>query len=154
MPSTVYYCRLCMYGLLNLWIIHIKLLFKRFEVFTVVKILIIIIWVVTPCNCIGGYQQFEGLYLLHHQKFYFICHCLMDICTKRDCTLSHTVACKLRFHSITSSLHVLWYDLQQIIYYSGTLGVKRRYKEYTIFLPSIMIQLHAINLQSINLASP
>jgi hypothetical protein len=35
------------------------------EVFTAVKISIVVFWVVTPCSIVGGYMRFGGTCLLH-----------------------------------------------------------------------------------------
>jgi hypothetical protein len=42
-------------------------LLKDFEVFTAVKIHIVIFWVMTPCTLVGRYQSFGGTYCLHLQ---------------------------------------------------------------------------------------
>jgi hypothetical protein len=39
----------------------------RFEVFTVLKMSMMVFWVVTPCGLAGAYQRFEGTYHLHLQ---------------------------------------------------------------------------------------
>jgi hypothetical protein len=39
----------------------------RFEVFTAVKIWIVVVLVMTPCSVVGGYQRFGGTCFLHFQ---------------------------------------------------------------------------------------
>jgi hypothetical protein len=46
-----------MLGFLNLYI-------KRFEVFTVVKMLTLVLWIVTPCELVGRPKCFRGTYCL------------------------------------------------------------------------------------------
>jgi hypothetical protein len=38
-----------------------------FDIFTVVKMWIVVIWVVTPCDLVGGYERFGGTYCFHLQ---------------------------------------------------------------------------------------
>jgi hypothetical protein len=40
----------------------------RFDVFTVVKILIVVFWVVMLCGLVGGYKCFVGTNHLHMQR--------------------------------------------------------------------------------------
>jgi hypothetical protein len=40
---------------------------ERFKVFTTVKILVEVFWVVTPCSVVVGYQRFGGPFCLHLQ---------------------------------------------------------------------------------------
>jgi hypothetical protein len=39
----------------------------KFEVLTAVKMLIVVFWVMTLCDLVGGYQHFRGKYCLHLQ---------------------------------------------------------------------------------------
>jgi hypothetical protein len=45
----------------------IRLVAMRFQAFTTVKIQIEILWVVTPCSVVVGYQRFRGPCCLHLQ---------------------------------------------------------------------------------------
>jgi hypothetical protein len=38
-----------------------------FEVFTAVKISMLVFWVVTPCGFVGRYKRFGGIYCIHLQ---------------------------------------------------------------------------------------
>jgi hypothetical protein len=40
---------------------------RRLEVFTPMKIQVMVFWVVTPCSNMVGYQRFEGFSYLHFQ---------------------------------------------------------------------------------------
>jgi len=41
--------------------------FTRFEIFTAMKIQVVILWVMTPCSDVAGYQCFGGNCCLHLQ---------------------------------------------------------------------------------------
>jgi hypothetical protein len=41
----------------------------RFEVFTAMKMPMLIFWVVTPCELVGRYQRFGGTYCLHLEGY-------------------------------------------------------------------------------------
>jgi len=45
----------------------------RFEVFTAVKILVEVFWVLTPCGVAVGYQCFGGPCCLHFQEALNLC---------------------------------------------------------------------------------
>jgi hypothetical protein len=47
---------------------------ERFEVFTAVKIQIVVFWVVTPYSDVVGYQHFGGPYSLHLRGDVISCH--------------------------------------------------------------------------------
>jgi len=38
----------------------IKWIFERFELFTPLKIQVVVFWVLTPCSVVAGYQRFRG----------------------------------------------------------------------------------------------
>jgi hypothetical protein len=44
-----------------------KVASATFETFTAVKIWVVVFWVMTPCSPVGGYQRFDGTYVVHFQ---------------------------------------------------------------------------------------
>jgi hypothetical protein len=41
------------------------IIFVRLEIFTAVKIQVVVVWVITPCSAVVGYQHFRGSCCLH-----------------------------------------------------------------------------------------
>jgi hypothetical protein len=49
---------------------NVEWIHLRFDVFTALKICVIVLWIMTPCSMVGGYQRFGGAYCLqlHSRK--------------------------------------------------------------------------------------